>query len=136
MYTVSITRLRIRSIWYMPLFALHAMRTMSQAQSAEGKLAVDTRFEKDRVVWTKTVWRNEDAMKQYRGSGAHQVAMRLLSRICDEAAYVRWQQETETPPTWQEAHRRLLAEGKLSRVKAPSPMHAAGQAAPPLPQPE
>ena len=130
MYNVSITRLRVRSIWYMPLFMLHAMRTMTQAQKAEGVLGVDTRFEKNNVVWTKTVWTDESEMKQYRGSGAHQIAMRLLSEICSEAAYARWQQETPTLPTWEEAHERVLREGKLSKVKHPSPLHAAGRTAP------
>ncbi|MCA2001917.1 MAG: hypothetical protein LDL51_08650, partial [Chloroflexi bacterium] len=86
MYTISITRLRVRSIFYMPLFMLHALRTMTQAQKSEGALGVETRIEKNNVVWTKTAWTDETAMKKYRGSGAHQVAMRLLSEMCSEAA--------------------------------------------------
>lgn len=130
MVNVSITRLRVRNIFYLPLFMLHATRTMTQAQKAEGVHGVDTRFEKGNVVWTKTVWSGEDTMKQYRNSGAHQIAMRLLSQICSEASVVRWQQESTELPTWEEAHRRILSEGKLSKVKHPSPLHAAGQTAP------
>lgn len=130
MYNVSITRLRVRSFWYMPLFMLHAMRTLMQAQRAEGVQGVETRFEKNNVVWTKTVWSDEAAMKQYRGSGAHQVAMRLLAEVCSEAAYARWEQETPDLPAWEEAHQRILREGKLSKVKYPSPLHAAGKTAP------
>ncbi len=130
MYNVSITRLRVRSIFYMPLFMMHAMRTMMQAQKAPGVLGVETRFEPGNVVWTKTVWTDEAAMKQYRGSGAHQVAMRLLSELCSEAAYARWQQDTPGLPTWEEAHERILREGKLSKVKHPSPLHATGKTAP------
>jgi len=130
MYNVSITRLRVRSIFYMPLFMLHAMRTITQAQKAEGILGAETRFEKNNVVWTKTVWQDEAAMKKYRGSGAHQAAMRLLYELCSEAAFARWAQDTPGLPTWEEAHRRILAEGKLSKLKRPSPLHAAGKAAP------
>ncbi len=130
MYTISITRLRVRSIFYMPLFMLHALRTMTQAQKSEGALGVETRIEKNNVVWTKTAWTDETAMKKYRGSGAHQVAMRLLSEMCSEAAYARWSQETPSLPTWEEAHARILREGKLSKVKHPSPLHAAGKTAP------
>lgn len=130
MYNVSITRLRVRSFWYLPLFMLHAMRTMMQAQRAEGVQGVETRFEKNNVVWTKTVWSDEAAMKQYRGSGAHQVAMRLLAEVCSEAAYARWGQEAPDLPTWDEAHQRILREGKLSKVKHPSPLQAAGKTAP------
>jgi hypothetical protein len=130
MYNVSITRLRVRNIFYLPLFMLHAMRTMMQAQRAEGVVGVDTRFEKNNVVWTKTVWADEKVMKDYRGSGAHQIAMRLLSTICSEASVARWQQEGMELPSWEEAHRRMLSEGKLSKVKYPSPLHAAGRTAP------
>ena len=130
MYTVSITRLRVRSIFYLPAFMLHALRTMTQAQKAEGVHGVDTRFEKNNVVWTKTVWSEEKMMKNYRGSGAHQIAMRVLSTICSEASVARWQQEGTDLPTWEEAHRRMLTEGKLSKVKYPSPLHAAGRTAP------
>jgi hypothetical protein len=130
MNNVSITRLRVRSLWYMPLFMLHAARTMLQAQRADGIIRVETRFEMNHVVWTKTVWDEESQMKKYRVSGAHQVAMRLLSEICSEASYARWQQPDSTSPTWEEAHRRLLESGKLSKVKHPSAAHAAGVLAP------
>lgn len=130
MYNVSITRLRVRSIWYLPLFLLYAMRTSAQAQKAEGVLGAQTRFEKNNVVWTKTVWQDEALMKKYRGSGAHQAAMRLLSEMCSEASVTRWTQDTADLPTWEEAHRRMLAEGRLSKVKHPSPMQVAGRTAP------
>lgn len=134
MYTVSITRLRVRSIFYLPVFMLHAFRTMTQAQKAKGVLGVDTRFEKNNVVWTKTVWADEMMMKNYRNMGAHQIAMRLLSTICSEASVARWQQEEPELPTWEEAHRRMLAEGKLSKVKYPSTLHTAGRTAPEIMQ--
>ncbi len=130
MYTVSITRLRVRSIFLMPLFTYHAMRTSMQAQKSEGIVGVDTRFEKNNVVWTKTVWKEESAMKKYRSSGAHQIAMRILSEMCSEASVTRWQQEGTELPTWEEAHRRMLTEGKQSKVKHPSPLQASGKTAP------
>ena len=134
MYTVSITRLRVRSIFYMPLFMLHAMRTMTQAQKADGVQGVETRFEKNNVVWTKTIWADEAKMKEYRGSGAHQIAMRILSEICNEAAVVRWQQADTELPAWEEAHRRMLSDGKLSKVKHPSALQVAGRTAPEMMQ--
>ena len=134
MYNVSITRLRVRSIFLMPLFMLHAMRTMTQAQKAEGVRGVETRFEKNNVVWTKTIWGDETQMKEYRSSGAHQIAMRLLSEICNEASAARWQQADVQLPTWEEAHQQMLRNGKLSKVKHPSPLQAAGRTAPEMMQ--
>ena len=134
MYTVSITRLRVRSIFYMPLFMLHAMRTMTQAQKADGVQGVETRFEKNNVVWTKTIWADEAKMKEYRGSGAHQIAMRLLSEICNEASVARWQQADTQLPTREEAHQQMLINGKLSKVKHPSALQTAGRTAPEMMQ--
>jgi hypothetical protein len=134
MYLVSITRLRVRSYFYLPLFFLHAFRSGAQAQKAYGLIAFDTRAEGGRVFWTRTLWTEEAAMKRYRSSGAHQIAMRLLSRICDEASYTRWTQDSSQPPTWTEIHSRLLAGGQLSKVKYPSAMHLAGKPAPDLAQ--
>ena len=134
MYTVSITRLRVRSIFLMPLFTYHAMRTSMQVQKAEGVLGAETRFEKNNVVWTKTIWSDETAMKKYRGSGAHQIAMRILSEMCSEASVTRWQQEDAELPTWEEAHRRILIAGKQSKVKHHSPLQSSGRTAPELMQ--
>lgn len=130
MYTVSITRLRVRSIFYMPLFALHALRSGFQARSAEGIQDFATRVEAWDTHWTKTVWKEEGSMKRFRNTGAHQRAMRILAEICSEASYARWQQESPEPPTWEDAHKRMLAQGVLSKVKHPSAFHQAGRTAP------
>ncbi|OGO37125.1 MAG: hypothetical protein A2W35_07305 [Chloroflexi bacterium RBG_16_57_11] len=132
MYDVSITRLRVRSIFYMPLFMLNAIRSGTQAQKAQGFQDFATRIEAWDTHWTKTVWSQEDSMKRFRSSGAHKFAMRILSEICSEASYTRWQQETPEPPAWEEAQRRMLAQGILSKVKHPSAFHQAGRTAPEL----
>lgn len=67
-------------------------------------------------------------MKKYRGSGADRIAMRMFSEIY-EASVTRWQQEGTDLPTW-ESHRRMLSEGKLSKVKHPSPVQVAGKTTP------
>ena len=132
MYNVSITRLRVRSVWFLPLFGLHAMRSAAQAMKSEGIVDFDTRVEDVFTHWTKTVWKDEPAMKNFRNSEAHQLAMRLLASICSEASYTRWQQETPDVPTWQEANKAMLETGKLSKVKNPSPFHLQGRTAHPL----
>lgn len=130
MYNVSVTRLRVRSIWFMPLFALHAMRSTAQAMKSEGIVDFSTRVEDPFTHWTKTVWMEETDMKKFRNSGAHQLAMRILSEICSEASYTRWQQETADVPTWDEAHKAMLENGKLSKLRNPSAFHLGGRTAP------
>jgi hypothetical protein len=54
---------------------------------------------------------------------------------CDEAAVTHWHQEGSTLPGADEILRRMLTEGRLSKVRWPSADHALGRLAPPLEQP-
>ena len=132
MTLVSITRLRVRSWRYIPAFFIQAIRSSWQAKSSEGNLAVSILQEARNTFWTRTVWANEEAMKSYIVSGVHKQAMRSLLEWCDEAALVHWEQEGAQPPTWEEAFRRLVKEGRPSKVNHPSNDHQAYQF--PMPQ--
>jgi SpoVK/Ycf46/Vps4 family AAA+-type ATPase len=74
----------------------------------------------DRAFWTRTVWRDEAAMRAFMQSGVHRRVMARLPEWCNEAALVHWVQETSKPPSWAEAHRRFQGEGRRSRVSHPS----------------
>src|SRR5438477_7477645 len=67
----SVTRLRIRSVRYLPAFIWRTVSTQRQTVRAPGfvggRLLMDVR----RTFWTLTVWESEKAMKVFRGSGAH-----------------------------------------------------------------
>jgi len=69
-------------------------------------------------------------MKAYMLSGAHRRAMRRLLDWCDEAAVVHWTQESAQPPDWLEAHQRMQATGRASKVNHPSEDHRAYRIAP------
>ncbi|HEX8812547.1 MAG TPA: hypothetical protein VF742_11195 [Terracidiphilus sp.] len=73
------------------------------------------------TFWTLTTWQSEQAMRGFRGAGAHARVMARLAQWCDEAAYAHWM--PAAPPTWDEAYEHLVAEGKLSRVAHPSQNH-------------
>ena len=121
---VSVTRLRIRSIWFMPLFAWDTLRSLRQVKRAvgfqEGSLLPDRRF----TFWTMTAWDSRESMRRYMTSGAHKAAMPMLMKWCDEASVVHWEQADEKLPTWAEADRRMRTEGRISKVQHPSAGHA------------
>jgi hypothetical protein len=131
MALVSVTRLRVRSIFYLPQFFWHTFKVQRQAKSAPGMLAGRLMLEARLVFWTATLWQGEAAMRAFRSSGAHMKAMPKLLDWCDEASYVHWEHESAELPSWTEAHRRMVTEGKLSKVKNPS----AAQAAKKFPEP-
>jgi heme-degrading monooxygenase HmoA len=138
---ISLTRLRIRSIRFLPLFLLHAFRSRSQVRRAPGFLTGALLPDKDRTFWTMTAWDSEASMRQFMISGSHKAAMPHLVEWCDEASVAHWLQSDtphaksgtldprpETPdpalPTWEEADRRMRSSGRPSKIKHPSPNHA------------
>jgi hypothetical protein len=120
---VSVTRLRVRSWRYLLPFLFYAMRSSRQAKAAEGNLHVGLLSDARSTFWTRTVWTTEAAMKSFMLAGPHREAMPRLMNWCDEAAVAHWVQDTEQPPEWDQAHARLLREGRLSKVRYPSPAH-------------
>jgi hypothetical protein len=122
---VSITRLRVRSWLYLPMFAAYAWRSARQCAAAPGNRNTELLADRARTFWTVTLWENEAAMKQFMLAGTHRLAMPKLLNWCDEAAVAHWSQETENLPTWHEAWRRLLHEGRRSKVAHPSAAHLA-----------
>jgi hypothetical protein len=131
MAVVSITRLRVRSWRYLVPFLLNAVRATRQARNSQGNLGVGLLRDSDATFWTRTVWVTESDMKNFMLSGAHRQMMRRLLEWCDEAAVARWEQETDREPDWLEAHRRLQAEGRRSKVNHPSADHERYQIRPP-----
>lgn len=123
MPVVSVTRLRLRSWRFLPGFAAYAFQSNVQARRARGNRGLKTMREPGNIFWTATLWESEYAMKQFRGSGAHGRAMPKLLHWCDEASVARWDQDSDSLPTWQAAHQRMLAEGRPSKVLHPSAAH-------------
>ncbi|TAK13403.1 MAG: DUF3291 domain-containing protein [Acidobacteria bacterium] len=120
MPVVSVTRLRLRSAWFLPAFLFHAIRSQLQSKRAAGNISTQVLNDANLAFWTLTVWRDKDAMRAYMISGAHKTAMPKLMAWCDEAAMADWTQDHPAPPSWADAHKRLIAEGRRSKVRQPS----------------
>lgn len=122
---ISVTRLHLRSNRYLPPFIWRSLLAARQAKRAPGCLGVDLLRDPHGGYWTKTAWTNEPAMKAYMTAGHHRRAMPKLLDWCDEASVVHWTQDTPELPDWKEAHRRMVEEGRRSKVHHPSPAHQA-----------
>jgi hypothetical protein len=117
---VSITRLRVRSLRYLPAFLLGALRSAREAKNAPGSLAVSVLSDANLAFWTRTLWTDERSMRAFMLAPAHRAVMPKLLQWCDEAAVAHWLQESLAPPPWEEVHRRLQNEGRISKVDHPS----------------
>jgi hypothetical protein len=131
MALVSVTRLRVRSVWYLASFFWRNMKIMRQVQRSSGFLGGMLLIEAKKVFWTLTAWEDGAAMNVFRTQGAHGGVMPKLLDWCDEAALVHWTQLTDVLPSWQEAHYRMMKEGRPSKVRHPSPAQVAYEIAAP-----
>ncbi len=117
MFLVSITRLRLRSIRFLPALQWHTWKSARQVRRASGFLGGQILIDRGWTAWTMTVWGNEDLMRSFRQSGAHQKVMPKLAEWCCEASSVHWEQEKSKIPNWSEAHRRMIFQGHAVPVK-------------------
>ncbi len=121
---VSVTRLRLRSILFLPRFiwlnGLVVRQIVKSPGFREGKLLVDAHL----TLWTITSWDSEGQMRAYRDDGAHRAVMPKLAAWCDEASVAKFADQADLP-TWEEAHAQIVSNGRASRVRNPSPNHAA-----------
>lgn len=127
----SVTRLRVRSVRFVPAFLWRTFLSQRQVERAPGFFGGRLLLDSGLTFWTLTVWENEQAMRGFRGFGAHARVMSRLPEWCNEAAYGHWVETADSIPTWDEAHERLVAEGRLSRVEHPSENHSKRQFARP-----
>jgi len=120
MYFISLTRLRVRSIVYLPAFILANEASVRVIKKIPGFIEGKELIDKHLTFWTITVWESEQAMKHFRNNDPHKKAMRKLPDWCNEGAYAHWTQEDEVIPEWNILYGRLLKEGRLTKIKRPS----------------
>jgi hypothetical protein len=124
MIFVSLTRLRIRSIRFLPWFALHASHTLKQVRKAAGFQGGALLQDRSLTFWTMTAWDSEASMREYMTTGSHKKVMPRLLHWCDEASVAHWAQQDATLPSWTDADKRMREIGRASKVLHPSPQHA------------
>ncbi len=60
---ISVTRLRVRSIFYLPQFIWQVFKTTRQAERAPGFLGGRLMRDQKNAFWTLTTWDDEAAMR-------------------------------------------------------------------------
>jgi hypothetical protein len=119
----SITRLRLRSIFTLLAFVRATRAISEQCGAAPGFIHGAVVAEGRLVFWTRSAWESVDAMKAFRDSGVHRETMPKLLDWCDEASVAQWPGEAETD--WDAIYTRMAEEGRSSRLRNPTPAHAA-----------
>lgn len=117
---VSVTRLRVKSIFYLFSFVRANEASVKELKSSIGLLIGKELMDKKLTFWTITIWEDEESMKRFRGSMSHRIAMQHLPKWCNEASYHHWIQAENECPNWTDISNKLFSEGKLLRLKNPS----------------
>ncbi|MCW3122227.1 MAG: hypothetical protein JWQ38_1719 [Flavipsychrobacter sp.] len=125
MVFISATRLRLKSIWYLPGFMRANNASLKQLLITDGFLQGKELIDKGLVFWTLTMWDKDADMKTFRNSVPHRKAMQQLPAWCNEATYAHWLQEEATLPDWTTIHERMIKDGVVSKVRNPTERHAA-----------
>ena len=121
---VSVTRLRIRSLRFMPSFALRTLRSIAQVKRAQGFLEGSLLPDRRLTFWTMTLWDTRESMRAFMTGGDHLAAMPRLLDWCDEASVAHWEQTDPALVSWADAEAPMRAQGRPSKVRHPSPDHA------------
>jgi hypothetical protein len=121
---VSLTRLRVRSLRFVPFFMMHTSQALRQVKRADGFQQGAVLADRNWTFWTMTAWDGEEDMRRFMTTGAHKRTMPHLLDWCDEASVAHWNQSEEGLPSWGEADRRMRETGRASKVRFPSPQHA------------
>jgi hypothetical protein len=124
MYFISVTRLRVRSFIFLPQFFYENEASIKAVKKIDGFIAGKELIDRSLTFWTVTLWKSDQAMKIFRNNNPHKRVMRKLPHWCDEAAYVHWLTDLPAIPDWDAIHKKLLAEGKTTKVKYPSAQQA------------
>jgi len=129
---VSATRLRLRSGRYLIPFIIYSSLSSRQARRSRGNLGLKLLRDANQTFWTLTVWQDEEAIRSFMLAGSHRRAMHKLLDWCDEASVAHWKQETSKLPGWDQAHRKIVEQGRPSKVRFPSSDHIARR----IPEPQ
>ena len=111
---ISITRLRLRSWFFLPSFFMASGRIVKQAQESVGFVQGATFLDKKLTFRTVTLWLEDAAMKAFRGQGAHKESMPKFANWCDEGSVAHWESEEGLLPDLGEINRQMKALGRPS----------------------
>jgi hypothetical protein len=129
MFVLSVTRLHLRSLRFLPSFMLYTWGVTRQLRSSAGFLQARFANELPYAFWTMTAWTDLAAMHRFRDEGSHRGVMKKLLNWCDEASFTHWESADGAVPSPEAAHARLVASGRTSKLYHPSAAHLAGRTA-------
>jgi len=104
---------------------IYSLLSSRQARRSKGNLGLKLLRDANQTFWTLTAWQGEEDMRSFMMGGSHRRAMPKLLDWCDEASVAHWKQAASDLPGWDQAHRKIVEQGRPSKVRFPSNDHIA-----------
>ncbi len=98
---ISLTHLRLKSLWKIYPFYKYNSKVQQQIKSAEGVLSSEAKGTSFVSFYTKTSWKSKDDMLKFMRSGAHVIAMKESSQFALKVTTHGY--SSEALPSWNES---------------------------------
>ena len=108
-FYVSITGLKVKSMWKFIFFMRHAIQSKIQAEKAPGLLFLEVRT-LNGIQHTLTAWESKKHIQAFVYSGSHAKAIKVFRKIASGKTFGY---ETSQLPTWEEVCQLWEEKGKV-----------------------
>lgn len=106
---ITVTSLKLRSVWLFFKLSLNGMRIVKQAKAEKGFIKMkNTGF--GYIHYTLSAWESKEDIKRFAHSGAHKEAMKHTKQLAKEIKIYTYQNTKF--PSWEEAKELLNEKGK------------------------
>jgi hypothetical protein len=120
---LSLTRMKLRSPVFLPIFITHSLRIFSQLRKVPGLIIGKAIAASDLSMWTATLWESEATLHQFYRTGAHHQAAQFITQWASEAVQQRLTVSSHQIPSWKEAAQILTTTGHFYTLNFPSRNH-------------
>ncbi len=120
---LSITRLKLKSLYYLVPFSIHTEQIVSQIRASPGFLQGKLLGTLDLSMRTATLWASAAEMRSFHQQGAHRQVMGKLDAWSSEAAAGHQVVTGDTFPSWGEMNQWLRTTGNFFPLSQPSQHH-------------
>lgn len=107
--TITITSIRLRSLWYFFKLSLHGLKITLQIRKVPGFIKIKNTGA-GYLHYTITAWESKEVMQRAMREGAHGEAMKKSAALSTEI--MTYTYESDEFPSWKEA-KEMLKQGKV-----------------------
>jgi heme-degrading monooxygenase HmoA len=111
---ITVTSIKLRSVWYFFKLSLNGMRILKQTKGEKGFIKMkNTGF--GYLHYTLSAWETQEDIKRFAHQGAHKEAMKLSKSLSTEIRIYTYQ--SPELPGWDEAKKLLAENGRILQYK-------------------